>query len=113
MYAFGVLLFKVLCGRPAVDMGLQEEQHNLALWSQHCIREGTIQHIIDPNLRTQISPSGLKVFVEVNKKCLCNYSMTRPSMDDVVGNLEHALAAQSRSSSLQEEGDIVVGGDDN
>ncbi|PSS30526.1 Receptor-like protein kinase [Actinidia chinensis var. chinensis] len=113
VYAFGVVLFEVLCGRPAVDMGLEEEQHSLALWAQHCIREGTIHHIIDPNLRTQISPSCLKVFVEVSKKCLCNYSKDRPSMDDVVGSLELALAAQASSGSYKEGGAFGVGGADN
>ncbi|GFS30492.1 malectin/receptor-like protein kinase family protein [Actinidia rufa] len=106
-------LHTVLCGRPAVDMGLEEDQHSLALWVQRCIREGTIHLIIDPSLRTQISPSCLKVFVEVSKKCLCNYSKDRPSMDDVVGSLELALAAQASSGSYKEGGAFGVGGAEN
>ncbi|GFZ19217.1 malectin/receptor-like protein kinase family protein [Actinidia rufa] len=113
VYAFGVVLFEVLCGRTAVDMGLEEEQHSLALWAQHCISAGMIHHIIDPELRTQISPSCLKVFVEIAKKCLCNYSKDWPNMGDVVGSLELALATQASSGSYKEEGAIGVGGADN
>ncbi|XP_057482773.1 receptor-like protein kinase FERONIA [Actinidia eriantha] len=113
VYAFGVVLFEVLCGRPAVNMGLEEEQHSLALWAQHCTSAGMIHHIIDPELRTQISPNCLNVFVEIAKKCLCNYSKDRPNMGDVVRSLEIALAAQASSVSFKEEGAISVVGADN
>ncbi|XP_058187729.1 receptor-like protein kinase FERONIA [Rhododendron vialii] len=103
VYAFGVVLFEVLCGRPAVDMKLEEEQRSLALWAQHCIREGIIHEIIDPHLKRRISPNCLKLFVEVAMKCLHNYSKDRPAMDDVVGSLELALAAQKSSSSWTEK----------
>ncbi|XP_057481356.1 receptor-like protein kinase FERONIA [Actinidia eriantha] len=72
-----------------------------------------IHHIIDPELRTQISPSCLKVFVKIAKKCLCNYSKDRPNMGDVVGSLEIALAAQASSGSYKEEGAIGFVGADN
>ncbi|KAI8534168.1 hypothetical protein RHMOL_Rhmol10G0068100 [Rhododendron molle] len=109
VYAFGVVLLEVLCGRPAVDMRLEEERHSLALWAQHCVREGIIHQIIDPHLKTQISPHCLKLFVEIAMKCLHSYSKDRPTMDDVVGSLELALAAQESSSSCT-EGAINIGG---
>nr|GEV47579.1 serine/threonine/dual specificity protein kinase, catalytic domain-containing protein [Tanacetum cinerariifolium] len=39
VYAFGVVLLEVLCGRSALDFTLDEQQHRLAGWAKHCIRE--------------------------------------------------------------------------
>ncbi|XP_059277962.1 putative receptor-like protein kinase At5g39000 [Lycium ferocissimum] len=50
VYAFGVVLFKVLSGRSAVDMRLPEEQHGLVAWAKQCIREGEVNKLIDQNL---------------------------------------------------------------
>ncbi|GKB19475.1 probably inactive leucine-rich repeat receptor-like protein kinase IMK2 [Tanacetum coccineum] len=36
VYAFGVVLLEVLCGRRAVDTTLDEKEWGLATWAQHC-----------------------------------------------------------------------------
>ncbi|XP_057514172.1 receptor-like protein kinase FERONIA [Actinidia eriantha] len=92
VYAFGVVLLEVLCGRPPVDGGLEEEQCSLVLWAQHCIKKGKLDQIIDPCLIGQMSPQCLKLFVEVANHCLHKRSKARPTMAEVVGRLELALA---------------------
>lgn len=47
VYAFGVVLFEVLCGRRALDMKSDENQQVLAQYAHRCIQEGTIDQIID------------------------------------------------------------------
>ncbi|KAG6408145.1 hypothetical protein SASPL_131148 [Salvia splendens] len=42
VYSFGVVLFEVLPGRPTVNKRHHEEQHSLAGWVLHCIREGKV-----------------------------------------------------------------------
>ncbi|KAL7256513.1 hypothetical protein ACSBR1_010445 [Camellia fascicularis] len=96
VYAFGVVLFEVLCRRPLVDMRLEEEQRSLALWAQHCIKKKKLGQIIDPSMRDQISPHCLKVIAKVANKCLNNNPNGRPTMADVVVSLECALAAQDQ-----------------
>ncbi|XP_057467396.1 receptor-like protein kinase FERONIA [Actinidia eriantha] len=92
VYAFGVVLLEVLCGRPPVDGRLEEEQCSLVLWAQHCIKKGKLDQIIDPFLIGQMSPQCLKLFVEVANHCLHKRSKARPTMAEVVGRLELALA---------------------
>ncbi|KAF7129173.1 hypothetical protein RHSIM_Rhsim10G0052600 [Rhododendron simsii] len=87
VYAFGVVLFEVLCARPPVDFRVEEEQCSLAMWAQHCIKQGTLDQIIDPSLSGEIPANGLKVFAEVANKCLHNHPNGRPTMAEVVESL--------------------------
>ncbi|KAL6952298.1 hypothetical protein U1Q18_045255 [Sarracenia purpurea var. burkii] len=103
VFALGVVMLEVLCGRPAVNLRLVEEQHSLVLWAQQCIKEKKIDEIIEPNLKEQISTQCLKVFVEVVNKCLHNRPFGRPTMSDVVVSLECALKDQCRDSSTVED----------
>ncbi|KAI8534158.1 hypothetical protein RHMOL_Rhmol10G0067300 [Rhododendron molle] len=92
VYAFGVVLLEVLCGRPSVDMRLEEEKRSLALWAQQCIKEEKLDQLIDQSLRDQISPKCLQVFCDVANKCLHSRPSGRPTMTDVVASLECMLA---------------------
>ncbi|KAK6796268.1 hypothetical protein RDI58_003969 [Solanum bulbocastanum] len=69
VYAFGVVLFELLSGRPAVDMRLPEEQHGLVAWAKQCIKEGEINKLIDQNLLGSISSTCLKAFIGISAKC--------------------------------------------
>lgn len=107
VYAFGVVLFEALCGRPAVDKRFEGEERSLALWAQQCIEEGTFPQMIDPSIKGQISPHCLKVYVEVANKCLDKRPNERPRMSDIVQRLEFALSSQDQSaySSTDTEGE--------
>ncbi|KAI8534151.1 hypothetical protein RHMOL_Rhmol10G0066800 [Rhododendron molle] len=105
VYAFGVVLLEVLCGRPPVDLRLEEEQHSLSRWAQQCIKEEKLDQLVDQSVRDQISPECLKVFTEVANKCLHEYPSGRPTMSDVVASLEWMLASQEqpRNACTEEE----------
>lgn len=114
VYAFGVVLFEVLSGRRALDStyGHDDIQYSLALWAQRCIRERTLDQLIDPRLAGQISPQCLKDFVEIAGKCLRKKSKRRPTMAEVVVKLVDALKSQNSmgsSSSSDEIHDYVPG----
>ncbi|GJW41156.1 receptor like protein kinase S.2-like protein, partial [Tanacetum coccineum] len=97
VYAFGVVLLEVLCGRPALDFTLDEQQHSLAIWAKHCIREGNIGRIIDSDLRGQVSVNCLKEFGQIAHECLRTCSKDRPTMTKVLARLEFVLAWTLRS----------------
>ncbi|XP_057769858.1 receptor-like protein kinase FERONIA [Salvia miltiorrhiza] len=94
VYAYGVVLFELLSGRPAVDVRLDEEQHSLAGWARFCVREGQVDRLIDTNLAGQISAACLNVFVGIAGRCIHIQPLERPTMADVVMGLELALALQ-------------------
>ncbi|KAL7101978.1 hypothetical protein ACP275_08G090400 [Erythranthe tilingii] len=93
-YAFGVVLLEVLCGRPAVDLKVPEDKRVLSKWARDKINMGEADQIVSVSLREEISPDSLKTFVGVAQRCLSDELKNRPTMSQVVSQLESAIEQQ-------------------
>ncbi|KAK7244371.1 hypothetical protein RIF29_39192 [Crotalaria pallida] len=105
VYSFGVVLMEVLCTRPALNPGLPREQVNIAEWAMSWQKKGMLDQIMDQKLMGNVNPASLKKFGETAEKCLAEYGVDRPSMGDVLWNLEYALQLQETASALTEPED--------
>ncbi|CAK9185994.1 unnamed protein product [Ilex paraguariensis] len=104
VYSFGVVLFEVLCARPAIILNFPEEPVSLAKWARNSYRKGTLDRIVDPNLKGEIAPECLRKFGEVGDSCLRDNGIDRPGMNDVVWGLEFALQLQEAAEKMAHGG---------
>ncbi|KAK4424122.1 putative receptor-like protein kinase [Sesamum alatum] len=89
--------------RHPINPSLPREQVNLAEWAMQWKRKGLLDKIIDPTLADHINPDSMKKFAEAAEKCLAEYGVDRPTMGDVLWNLEYALQLQEASAEGKSE----------
>uniref|UniRef100_A0A1D1XW24 Receptor-like protein kinase THESEUS 1 n=2 Tax=Anthurium amnicola TaxID=1678845 RepID=A0A1D1XW24_9ARAE len=101
VYSFGVVLMEVLCTRPALNPVLPREQVNIAEWAMSWQKKGMLEHIMDTALVGKLNPASLKKYGETAEKCLAEHGVDRPTMGDVLWNLEYALQLEETSALVE------------
>lgn len=94
VYSFGVVLFEVLCGRPVIDPSLPRQKVNLIEWVMRRKDRDQLEAIVDTRIVEQINLDSLRKYIETAEKCLAECGTDRPTMGNVLWNLECARQLQ-------------------
>nr|GEW12489.1 receptor-like protein kinase HERK 1 [Tanacetum cinerariifolium] len=101
VYSFGVVLFEILCGSPVIDPSRPKGMVNLVEWVRELQKRGNLEKLIDPYLVGKMKIESLKKFVDIADKCLADEGIDRPTMGDVLQNLERALELEIKTPQLE------------
>ncbi|XP_076925370.1 putative serine/threonine-protein kinase PBL28 isoform X1 [Bidens hawaiensis] len=98
VYSFGVVLFEVLCSRLVNVRQYQDECKFSAQLAQNHYEKETLDEIIVSSLRSQMNSDCLSTYSSIAYQCLKIQRDERPTMGQVVDQLEKALDYQQGSS---------------
>lgn len=91
IYYFGVILFELLCARPAVTF---DEKGTLTKLACSHYEKGTLTEIIDPLLRAQMNRDSFTVFSELAYQCASKAPSKRPTISVVIEQLQKVVKLQ-------------------
>ncbi|GKB35428.1 kinase-like domain-containing protein [Tanacetum coccineum] len=94
IYSFGVILFELLCGRPAVTYDDDGGTQFLRKLARSLYEKGTLTEIIDPLLRVQMNRDSIAIFSEIAYRCLNEDPSTHPTISVVIEQLQKVLKLQ-------------------
>ncbi|KAL8238929.1 hypothetical protein R6Q59_015496, partial [Mikania micrantha] len=94
VYSFGVVLFEILCGRLCYECCKHELTKILVPKWRRCYDEKRLDEVILPGLKDQMDPGSLKSFSAIAYHCVKKAREERPTMAEIVKELELSLKLQ-------------------
>ncbi|KAI6671855.1 hypothetical protein NL676_006740 [Syzygium grande] len=104
LYSFGVVLFELISGRPAIMRSPEGSSMHILHWVTPLIKRGDIQSIVDPRLNGQFSINSAWKAVEIAMSCVPMMAVQRPDMNLVLSELKESLMAEIGSGRSQRIG---------
>ncbi|XP_062186344.1 nodulation receptor kinase-like [Phragmites australis] len=98
VFSFGVVQLEIVTGREPLDVQRPRDGWSLVEWAKPYIREYKIEEIVDPGIKGQYCSEAMWRVLEVASVCTEPFSTFRPSMEDVLRELEDALIIENNAS---------------
>nr|XP_043639667.1 TMV resistance protein N-like [Erigeron canadensis] len=98
VFAFGVVLFEVLSAKPVLVFKQGEDPKFLYLLAKTHYETDTLKNIILPDLKDQIDTESLRSFSSIAYRCLGTPAEDRPTMSEILEELEEAMYYQLKST---------------
>ena len=102
VYSFGIVLLELVTARAPIERGKY-----IVVVVKDAIANSTEQYyihdILDPTLGSSAKLGGLKKFVELAMRCVKDYSSERPTMGEVVREIETITQLASSNENSETE----------
>ncbi|XP_076921368.1 putative LRR receptor-like serine/threonine-protein kinase At1g67720 [Bidens hawaiensis] len=103
IYSFGVILLELISGKEAIsNESFGINCRNIVQWAKLHIESGDIQGIIDPALGDEYDIQSMWKVAEKALMCVQPHSNTRPSMSEVIKEIQDAILIE-RGGGCSEE----------
>ncbi|XP_061336892.1 nodulation receptor kinase-like [Gastrolobium bilobum] len=109
VYSFGVVLLEIVSGREPLNIKRPRSEWSLVEWATPYIRASKMDEIVDPGVKGGYHAEAMWRVVEVALQCLEPFSTFRPSMLDIIRELEDALIIENNASEYMKSIDSLGG----
>lgn len=106
VYSFGVVLIELISSKPAVDITRHRHEISLANLAINKIQKHTYDELIDPCLGHQSNKEVKRMIISVAElalQCLQHDKELRPSMDEVLEELQRTGSGKYELKNIEEE----------
>ena len=94
VYSFGVVLLELITGKPAILLDLEPASSSIQ-WTRQRLAQGDIESVVDVRMLSDYyEVNGVWKAAEVALACTARSSALRPTMTDVVAQLQECLALE-------------------
>ncbi|TVU20527.1 hypothetical protein EJB05_36740, partial [Eragrostis curvula] len=97
VYSFGVVLLELITGRQAVIY--DPEPTNIIHWVRQLLARGNIEGVVDARMESDYDVNSVWKTAEMALKCTVHMSVQRPTMTEVVAQLQDCLELEKGRAS--------------
>ncbi|XP_047977273.1 wall-associated receptor kinase-like 1 [Salvia hispanica] len=106
VYSFGVVLVELLTGQRPISLDKTEEERGLATRFLVCMEEECMDTILDPQVREHGRKEEVTLVANLAQRCLHSKGRMRPTMKEVVTELESFRMSEMSSGVNVESEDV-------
>lgn len=96
IYSFGIILFELITGQPAIKRGLRGNIYILE-WVTPEIERGHIQNVVDSRLQGEFNTNAAWKIVDTAMSCVKPMPVQRQDINNVLIELKECLAVEMAS----------------
>ncbi|KAL5724978.1 hypothetical protein ACHQM5_008177 [Ranunculus cassubicifolius] len=93
VYHLGAIILEVITGKPIISQSVLDVQR-LQLEQSLADTYATLRRVVDPSLHGSYAYESLRTVAEITLKCLSRDPVQRPTIEDVIWNLQYSVQVQ-------------------